>query len=112
MPARLTPFGAVYDPRKLSSPMRTPMRSPQVVAGPIDGQLRAPSGTESLRGEVQRVCVFRLGRFETEKQAHVEDDHQLVYALIIKQEIDDLRLWLCGIRDAQGSVCGVDHIVG
>ena len=53
--------------------------------------------TDSLRGKVQRVCVFRVGRFKPEKQAPVEDVHQLVYAVIPHRELDDLRLWLCGI---------------
>jgi len=36
VPARLTPFGAVYDPRTLVSLGQSPRRPPQVVAGPID----------------------------------------------------------------------------
>ena len=86
LPGRLTPFGAVYDLRTRVSPVRTPMRSPHVVAGPMDSAAPVDCDVKC------NVFVFsRVGRFEPEKQAPVEDVHQLVYAMIAEGELDDLR---------------------
>ncbi len=82
--------GKVYSARRVVGPQdaRVSGAYPEETAagrGGSDHERR----TDAFRAEAKRVGVFRVGRFEPEEQAPVEDVRQLVNRMIPEWELDD-----------------------